>query len=124
MALILIVDDALISRTVIRKTLIAENHKTLEAANGTQALEMIHSYQPDCILLDLLLPAPNGLEILKILQAENSPIPVIVITADTQETARQKCLSFGAKAVLYKPPKPGELLELINQNIPDQKEPR
>jgi CheY-like chemotaxis protein len=124
MALILIVDDALITRTVIRKTLAAENHKTLEAVNGTQALEMIHSYQPDCILLDLLLPDPNGLEILKILQAENSPIPVIVITADTQETARQKCLTFGAKAVLYKPPKPGELLELINQNVPAQKEPK
>lgn len=124
MALILIVDDALITRKVIRKTLIAENHKTLEAANGTEALEMIHSYQPDCILLDLLLPDPNGLEILKILQAENSPIPVIVITADTQETARQKCLNFGAKAVLYKPPKPGDLLELINQHVPEQKEPR
>ncbi len=122
MALILIADDALITRTVIRKTLAAENHKTLEAVNGTQALEMIHRYQPDCILLDLLIPAPNGLEILKILQAENSPIPVIVITADTQETARQKCFSFGAKAVLYKPPKPGELLELINQNVTAQKE--
>jgi CheY-like chemotaxis protein len=44
---------------------------------------------------------------------------VIVIAADTQETARQKCLNFGAKAILYKPPKPDELTTLIHQKIPE-----
>lgn len=122
MALILIVDDALITRTVIRKILKANNHQTLEATNGAEALEMIHIHQPDCILLDLLLPDPNGLEILKILHEKQSKIPVIVITADTQETARQKCLNFGAKAILYKPPKAEELMALIQQNILESKE--
>jgi len=122
MALILIVDDALISRTVIRKILKANAHQTVEATNGTEALEMIHLHQPDCILLDLLIPDPNGLEILKILQKQKSTIPVIVITADTQESARQKCLNFGAKAILYKPPKPEKLTTLIDQNILEKKE--
>jgi len=117
MALILIVDDALLTRTVIRKSLRANGYQTIEAQNGSEALEKIRQQQPDCILLDLLIPEPNGFEVLKILQADDCQIPAIVITADTQETARTRCLALGAKAVIYKPPKPGELQAEINKVI-------
>lgn len=122
MALILIVDDALITRKVIGKTLKAHGYQTIEATEGNEALEMIRQQQPDCILLDLLLPEPNGFDILKILQQENCQIPAIVITADTQETARQRCLNLGARTIIYKPPKPGELIEAIQQAISLKKE--
>lgn len=121
MALILIVDDALITRKVIGKTLTAHGYQIMEATGGNEALAIIRQKQPgckpDCILLDLLLPEPNGFEILQILQEENFQIPAIVITADTQETAREKCLNLGAQTIIYKPPKPGELIEAIQQAI-------
>jgi CheY-like chemotaxis protein len=117
MTLILIVDDAFITRKIISKTLNSNGYQTIEASSGSQALKMIRQQMPACILLDLLLPEPNGFEILEILQKENFQIPVIVITADTQATSKEKCLSLGAQTIIYKPPKPDALMAAIQQAI-------
>lgn len=104
MALILIVEDAMFSRKMIRKTLQKQGYETLEAKNGKEGLELVREANPDCILLDLLMPEIDGWEFLKILRAEGYKTPTIVITADIQETSRQQCLELGAQAVLNKPP--------------------
>jgi CheY-like chemotaxis protein len=104
MALILIVEDAMFSRKMIRKTLQKQGYETLEAKNGKEGLELVREVNPDCILLDLLMPEIDGWEFLKILRAEGYKTPTIVITADIQETSRQQCLELGAQAVLNKPP--------------------
>jgi CheY-like chemotaxis protein len=115
MALILIVDDALLSRSMVRKILTGLGHTTIEAKDGKQALSMIQEHKPDCVCLDMLLPELNGIQVLEKLREENNSIPVIMITADTQETTRQKCLDLGAITVFNKPVKADQLIPILNQ---------
>ncbi|ACK65005.1 response regulator receiver protein [Rippkaea orientalis PCC 8801] len=115
MPLILIVDDSALSRTITRRILQAKNHSTLEATNGREGIEIARDRQPDCILLDLLIPELNGFEFLEILQQENLKIPVIVITADLQETTNNKCKELGAFSILHKPPKAEELGNILTE---------
>lgn len=122
MALILIIDDAALSRAMVRKTLNAEGYKTIEANNGKQGVEMADIHRPDCICLDVLLPELNGFEVLQKLKEEGLDIPVIMITADTQETTREKCLNLGAFAVMNKPAKAEILSQTITQAIAQKKQ--
>lgn len=117
MALILIVDDALLSRMMVRKILINHGHVTIEAKDGEEALWMIKQHQPEFICLDMLIPKLNGIEVLEKLNEENVFIPVVMITADTQQTTRQKCLELGAIAVLNKPAKENQLIDIINSVV-------
>lgn len=103
MALVLVVEDSIVSRRVLSKALHELGHQVIEAVNGLEALEVAHHQRPDCIVLDLLIPELNGFEVLENLTQEISPIPTIVITADIQKTSRQMCLDKGAIAVLNKP---------------------
>jgi CheY-like chemotaxis protein len=117
MALILIVDDAIFTRRVICKNLQKQGYETLEASHGKQALELLDSHTPDCILLDLLMPEMDGWQVLQALQDKNIKIPVIVLTADIQETSRQHCFELGALAVLNKPPKSEEMIEALQKAL-------
>ncbi len=117
MALILIVEDAQFTRNIIVKFLKKEGFAILEASNGREGLLLIRDRAPDCILLDLLMPDLNGLQVLEALQAEGSTIPAIVLTADIQQTTRQQCLDLGALFVLNKPPNRDELLAAIHKAL-------
>jgi CheY-like chemotaxis protein len=103
MAVILVIDDSNLARASVRKLLAPEGHEILEATKGEEGLEMISSHSPDCILLDILMPGVSGMDILSRLRSERSRIPVIVVTADIQESVREKCLELGAFAVINKP---------------------
>ena len=103
MAKILIIDDSLFQRRNIRKSLKAEGYDLQEATTGREGLEMIPTFAPDCIVLDILMPEVDGLSFLRTLQAQGNTTPVIVLTADIQNTTRQECLKLGAKEVLHKP---------------------
>ena len=117
MALILITDDAAFTRRMIRKALKDTDHVFLEAANGVECLDMLKSHSPDCILLDLLMPEKDGFEVLQELQAQGSTIPVIVLSADIQESARTQCMDLGAFMMLKKPPKPPEINGAIEKAL-------
>lgn len=117
MALILIVDDALLSRKMVKKILKSLGHETIEVKDGEEAILMIQQHQPQCVCLDMLIPKLNGIEVLQKLRSDNCLIPVIVITADTQQTTRQQCLELNALAVLNKPAKAEQLSELIEQAL-------
>jgi CheY-like chemotaxis protein len=114
MARILIIEDAWLTRRAICKALQAQGHETLEATNGREGLELINTQETiDCMLLDLLMPEVDGWGVLEALKQQNSKLPVIVLTADIQESTRHKCLELGALALLNKPPKSDELRQMI-----------
>ncbi len=117
MAVILVIEDAALSRRMLRKILEAEGYTVLEASNGLEGLEMVHLHQPDCIFLDLLMPEMTGQQVLKALQKEKSKIPAIVLTADIQQSTRQECLNLGALAVINKIANRDELLGWIDKAI-------
>lgn len=109
MAIILIIEDAALSRKLLTKILKPEGYTLLEAQNGKEGVEMMQKYQPDCIILDLLMPEMGGREVLQIMRQENLKIPTLVLTADVQQTTYQECLELGAVTVLNKIPKSEEL---------------
>lgn len=113
MARILVVEDAKLTLRMLSQILRQEGHEVLEAGSGLQGLELAMTRSPDCIFLDLLMPDLDGREVLQILRDQGLKIPVLVITADIQETTRQECLNLGAVAVLKKVLKP----EILRQGI-------
>lgn len=122
MALILIVDDSFYMRGKIRSILKADGYEIIESDNGLKGLQMVSAYSPDCILLDIIMPGMDGLKILNALKEKESKIPMIVITADIQESTRKQCLELGARAVINKPPKDDELLSTIRKVLGTKKE--
>ena len=109
MSRVLITDDSQLTRRILRAILEAAGHEVMEASNGSIALELIVQDPPDCVLLDLLMPGMDGFEVLSTLNERGIDIPVIVLTADIQETARKKCIQMGAVDFLNKPPNDDEL---------------
>jgi CheY-like chemotaxis protein len=102
MTLILVIDDSNLARGAIRKILTPEGYEILEASSGEEGQKMLSQHAPDCILMDLLMPGISGMDILTQLNSTGSSTPVIVITADIQDSVRSKCLELGAFAVINK----------------------
>lgn len=118
---ILIIDDAAFSRRMLRKYIEAEGYTVLEATNGKEAIEMVHEHQPDCILTDLLMPEMDGFQLIQALRAKNCDIPVAVISADIQDTSRQRAGDLGVVEFLNKPAKEAEVRQMIQQLLERQR---
>jgi CheY-like chemotaxis protein len=115
MTSILIIDDAAFSRRMLRKYIEAEGCTVLEAANGKEAIDMVHEHQPDCILTDLLMPEMDGFQFIQMLRDKNYDTPVAVISADIQDTSRQAAMELGVIEFLNKPAKEAEVRQMIRQ---------
>lgn len=115
MARILVVDDSVFARLNICNMLKEAGHETAEAANGREGLELACALRPDCILSDLLMPEMDGIAFLAALNERGIRLPVIVLTADIQETKKQQCFALGAAAFISKPPQKRELLGLLGR---------
>ncbi len=103
MAKVLIVEDSAFQRTIIRRIVHNAGHETIEAVSGKDALRKIEDNRPDLIFLDLLMPDMNGFQVLKVLKSKHNTTPVVVLTADVQESTRNKCIEDGATDIIYKP---------------------
>jgi len=102
---ILIVDDEPRNRALLAAYLDAEGHEHREAADGKQAIEMVKDYQPDLILMDIMMPVMDGFEAAKRIKdaPETGHIPIIMITALEDRESRIKGLETGAEEYLTKP---------------------
>ncbi|MFQ6171387.1 response regulator transcription factor [Oryzobacter sp. R7] len=115
--LVLIVDDDEGIRTVVRWQLHEEGYRTVEAADGRAALDTIATNPPALVVLDLTLPPPGGLDVLKAVRtgATSAPrsLPVIILSGRSGETDRIVGLDLGADDYLVKPFSPGELVARV-----------
>ena len=100
---ILLVDDSLLSRLSIKKFLDSSKYSIEEASDGIEALEMIAKEIPDLVILDLLMPNLDGIGVLERLKSENINVPVVIVSADIQNTTKALCFKLGAVDFLNKP---------------------
>jgi len=114
MARILVTDDSNFLRRRTCAILKQAGHDIVEADNGNRCLEAIAEAAPDVLLLDLVMPEMDGFEVLKALHDADYHFPVIVLTADIQDTVQQECMALGAFGFLNKPPKQDEVLATLN----------
>jgi len=110
---ILMIEDEANIRELISYNLISNNYKVLEAEDGLQGLEMAIKEKPDLILLDLMLPGMNGLDICKDLRNRGSKIPIIILTAKNEDIDKVMGLEFGADDYMTKPFSVHELMARI-----------
>jgi CheY-like chemotaxis protein len=109
MARILVTEDSSFTRRTLCKILREQGHEPVEAEGGAQALQLLAGGGFDLMLLDLLMPQPDGLEVLATLQRAGNRVPVLVCSADVQEASRRLCAELGAFGFLRKPPHPTDL---------------
>jgi DNA-binding response OmpR family regulator len=109
---ILVVDDEERIVNFLRSKLKASGYEVLTASNGLEGLEQAQAQEPDLIVLDLLMPKMDGLDMLKELRSY-SAVPVIILTAKDADTDRIKGLQLGADDYLPKPFNPDELVARI-----------
>ncbi len=102
MAKILIVDDSSTSRDILTR-LIGSAHDLTEAASGQEALDTLSCGNYDLVILDLLMPGKGGTEVLGELAARGSDVPVIVVTADIQNSTKARVRALGAAGLVTKP---------------------
>ncbi len=105
---ILVVDDEPMVREVVTTYLEREGFVVQEAHNGKAALEMLTTVEPDLVLLDIMLPYVDGFSILTALR-RTSDVPVILLTARSEEPDRILGLELGADDYVVKPFSPREV---------------
>ena len=108
---ILIVDDEANIRSLVRFNLEKEGYTVLEADDGISGLDIAQKEHPDLVVLDLMLPGKDGLEVCRILKSkkETFGIAIIMLTAKTDEVDKILGLEMGADDYLTKPFSPREL---------------
>lgn len=111
-AKILVIDDEPGILNVVIAYLRSEGFDYRTASDGVDGLKVIHSYQPDLIILDVMLPGMDGMEVLSQLRRESNAY-VIMLTARSEETDKLVGLTVGADDYLTKPFSPRELMARI-----------
>ncbi len=109
---ILVVDDEIKIVQLVRDYLERAGFSVHSAQDGKSALALVHSFQPDLIVLDLGLPQMDGLDVTRELR-KFSNVPVIMLTARTEESDKLVGLELGADDYLTKPFSPKELVARI-----------
>lgn len=115
---ILIVDDSLYMRTIIKDTLSAAGFEIVGMANnGETAIDMAIELMPDLITLDNILPDMLGLDILNALTQEGIESKVIMISAVGQESVIQEGIKRGACSYIVKPFTPEQLVDAVKSAL-------
>ncbi|SFV57822.1 response regulator receiver domain protein (CheY-like) [hydrothermal vent metagenome] len=117
---VLAVDDDMINLKLLKSMLLKTGKvkEVIEAKNGSDAIGVLKSRDDiDLILLDIIMPIMNGIEVLKVVRADDTlrQLPIIVLTTD--ETKKAEALDHGANGFLTKPIRQDELVKQISHMI-------
>jgi len=116
MAKLLVADDLVPIRQMVRITLSTQGWTIVEAKNGNEALDLVRSEKPDLVLLDVDMgPGPNGFDVCRQIKADEATkdIPVVMPTAHESDSDRAIGFAAGATQYLTKPFGPLELIDTI-----------
>ena len=125
---ILVIDDERDLIELVRYNLDKEGFDVLAASDGTSGLEIATKHKPDLVVLDLMMPGMDGLDVCRRMRADDRTrrIPVIMLTAKAGETDRIVGLEMGADDYVTKPFSPRELVARVKavlRRTSDQQEP-
>jgi DNA-binding NtrC family response regulator len=110
---ILVVDDDMVARDLLREALASEGYTVTTAANGLEALERIRASTFHLVITDLAMPGLDGLALLKEAKRLVPHLQVILLTASREEQALNEALRRGAYVVISKPLGETEILRII-----------
>ncbi len=99
---VLVVDDELDFVRMIKARLEANNYSVFTAGDGKEVLKRIRAEKPEVILLDILIPKPDGLEVLKAIRKLDKNIPVFILTAYADQKKFNRAKKLGASGFIVK----------------------
>jgi CheY-like chemotaxis protein len=116
---ILVVEDEVIDRHVLCQLLEVSGYFSAGAANGEQALEMVRTFRPQAVLMDLRMPVLNGFDATRQLKADDATraIPVLALTGSADPEDRRRALQAGVDAFLTKPINLDQLLLYLRRHM-------
>ena len=114
--LVLVVDDDDLVRRVVRAVLEVDDLEVVEATDGASALDLALSSRPAVVVLDVMMPGLDGVEVCRRLDHEQ--VKVVVLTAGDDPDLEGRCREAGADAFVTKPFGSGDLLDLISGLLP------
>ncbi len=109
-ARVLVADDDKSVRESLVRALTLEGYSVVAANDGAKALDLVKSERPDVLVLDVMMPAVDGLTVARVLRSEKNRLPILMLTARTETSDRVAGLDAGADDYL---PKPFALEELL-----------
>jgi len=109
---VLVVDDEVTSRFMLRMLLEMTGYTVLEAEDGVVALEMVAEHQPQAMILDVMMPRLDGISVCKALRArkETAVLPIIVLSGGNY---KEECLAAGANTYMQKPMSADHLFDTL-----------
>ncbi|HVL32751.1 MAG TPA: response regulator [Actinomycetota bacterium] len=113
----MVVDDDRVIQQLVEVNLELEGYEVVKAGDGEEALTAIESFNPDLIVLDVMMPRMDGREVCRRIKGnpETQHIPVIFLSARAQDMDVQSGLELGASAYLTKPFDPVDLIETVER---------
>jgi two-component system chemotaxis response regulator CheY len=113
-ATVMIIDDAVFMRNILRAMMKDKGYSIIaEAASGIEAMRILHDQDPDIIILDIILPDINGLDLLKSILKVRPQAKVVVCSSISQEPIIKKAMDSGAKAFIQKPFTPEKVIDAL-----------
>ncbi|WP_435126212.1 chemotaxis protein CheY [Halobaculum sp. D14] len=115
---VLIADDSEFMRNLLREILEGEFEIVGEAENGVEAVDMYGEYDPDLVMMDIVMPIRNGIEATEEITADNPGANIIMCTSVGQEEKMKAAVKAGAEGYITKPFQKPNVLEAINDVVP------
>lgn len=113
--LIMIIDDEVSLRSLVRANLEVDGFEVCEAVDGLEAMKLLSTLRPDLILLDIMMPGKDGIEVLEELAADAGlkDIPVILLTAKGEQKDLERGAELGARGHITKPFDPEQMVRTV-----------
>jgi two-component system alkaline phosphatase synthesis response regulator PhoP len=114
---LLIADDEPAVRALVHATLEGDDYQIIEAGDGVEALELVRAERPGLVLLDIMMPRLNGLDVCRAIKGDASTgdVVVVMLTAQARERDRELGMAAGADHYFTKPFSPLALLDLVER---------
>lgn len=115
MSKILIIDDSMVIRKMVNKSLVDQNHETAQAENGQEGFELFSDGDYDLIITDINMPIMNGFELIKKIRElpKGGNVPIIVLSTEFSDDIKQQGKDLGVNAWMVKPTQDDTLNEVV-----------
>jgi CheY-like chemotaxis protein len=116
---ILVVDDALDVRQLLRSSLAAVGFEVREAGSGEEAITLAREFRPDCVVLDINLPGISGLEVCRILREDvtNEPTTIVMLSVEAEPAEKIEAFSSDADDYMVKPFSPRDIVSRVTASM-------
>src|SRR3989454_230989 len=115
LATVLVADDNEVAQRLCRRVLEKAGYGVLIASDGLQAVDIALSQRPAMILMDVAMPGIDGLEAMRRIKAEIPTMPIVIASAHSMASDRERFLAAGADNVLSKPFRLADLISIVEQ---------